>query len=128
MALIVSFKNVTELEPLSDYKVDVWINDHHIDGPFLLKHHKREDGWQALVKLFARNLQDLMTKAKIITRNIIRCKLCGVLLESRDRHDFRECKCGTFVDGGIDYVRVGWQGGKDINDCIEFLTEYKETK
>jgi hypothetical protein len=66
--------------------------------------------------------------AKQILRNIIRCKLCNHLLESRDRHDFRSCKCGTFVDGGIDYVRVGWTNNKTIDECIEFLTEYEESE
>jgi hypothetical protein len=63
---------------------------------------------------------------KRITRNIIRCKLCNKLLESRDQHDFQSCKCGTFVDGGTAYLRCGWQSGKTMDECIEFLTEYTD--
>lgn len=143
MALIISFQNFTELEPLSDYKVDVWINDRHIDGPFLVKHHKRDDGWKSLVNMFAKHFCNptsqpikklplenefphIVTDQKHILRNIIRCKLCNTKLESRHRHDFQSCKCGTFVDGGLDYVRTGWQGGQSNENCIEYLTEYRK--
>ena len=59
---------------------------------------------------------------KKITRNRIRCCGCNTILESKHRHDFRDCRCdlGTFVDGGIAYVRVG---SKDLS-MVEFLTEY----
>lgn len=30
---------------------------------------------------------------------------------SRAVHDFHGCKCGTFVDGGFDYLRAGWADG-----------------
>ena len=59
---------------------------------------------------------------KRIIRNRILCKLCGTFLESKHRHDFVSCKCGTFVDGGLDYVRCG---AADL-DNIKFLTEYEE--
>ena len=131
MALIVSFKNVTDLDPISDYKVDIWINDRHIDGPFLLKHHKREDGWQALVRLFGRtfcnpewtkvNQRPEPPKLPRITHNKIHCRKCNTTLESRFTHDFRSCKCGNFVDGGGSYVRYGGNF-----DEIEVLTEYEK--
>jgi hypothetical protein len=58
---------------------------------------------------------------RVIKRNIIRCKLCGDVIESKSVHDFRECKCKKcYVDGGHEYVRVG---GENLED-IEFLTEY----
>lgn len=42
----------------------------------------------------------------IIIRNRIRCKRCGDIIESKSRHDFVTCKCGTCsVDGGHDYLR-----------------------
>lgn len=46
-------------------------------------------------------------------RNIVLCKECLDVLESRHRHDFVQCKCpnGTFVDGGTSYQRIG---GKDL--------------
>lgn len=56
-----------------------------------------------------------------IKHNVIRCRKCGVVLESKHRHDFVACECGTFVDGGLDYVRVG---GDFAN--IEYRTEYEE--
>lgn len=40
-------------------------------------------------------------------RNRIRCKKCGTVLESKHVHDFQSCKCGNFVDGGLDYQRYG---------------------
>lgn len=36
------------------------------------------------------------------------CSECADAIWSRNRHDFRYCKCGaTFVDGGRDYLRYG---------------------
>lgn len=53
--------------------------------------------------------------------NSIECLLCGDKLRSRNRHDFRECKCGnSYVDGGSCYPR--W-GGKDISKIVK-ITEY----
>jgi len=57
MSFIVVFQNITDLAPTSDYKVDVFVNERYIAGPFVVKGHKRNDGWQALVKQFARGLQ-----------------------------------------------------------------------
>lgn len=38
--------------------------------------------------------------------NKIKCKKCGEVIESTDRHDFKVCKCGAVaVDGGTDYLR-----------------------
>lgn len=38
--------------------------------------------------------------------NKIRCKKCGEVIESTDRHNFKFCKCGTVaVDGGRDYLK-----------------------
>lgn len=37
----------------------------------------------------------------------IRCLKCNTILESKYRHDFQECECGNFVDGGNDYMRIG---------------------
>lgn len=38
---------------------------------------------------------------------------CNEVIESRSRHDFRRCPCGkSFVDGGNDYSRVGFEGCK----------------
>lgn len=41
-----------------------------------------------------------------ITRNAIRCKHCGDIIESVHVHDFKFCSCGSCaVDGGHDYLR-----------------------
>jgi tRNA(Ile2) C34 agmatinyltransferase TiaS len=44
----------------------------------------------------------------MIVRNSARCNKCGDEIESKDRHDFKRCRCGAiFVDGGHDYLRRG---------------------
>lgn len=41
-----------------------------------------------------------------ITRNIIQCKHCGDIIESKYTHDFKFCSCGKVaVDGGLAYLR-----------------------
>lgn len=41
-----------------------------------------------------------------ILHNVIRCKRCGDVIESKSVHDFRFCSCGACaVDGGRDYLR-----------------------
>ena len=41
-----------------------------------------------------------------ITRNIIKCKKCGEVIESLSVHDFKFSKCGAVaVDGGHEYLR-----------------------
>jgi tRNA(Ile2) C34 agmatinyltransferase TiaS len=54
--------------------------------------------------------------------NKAKCKLCGDIIESKYRWDFKYCKCGAIaVDGGHDYLRrIG-----DPKNCIE-LSEYEE--
>ena len=48
-----------------------------------------------------------------ITKNAIKCKTCGELIESRHVHDFKWCSCGAVaVDGGLEYLkRAGTFGG-----------------
>lgn len=59
-----------------------------------------------------------------LVKNRIRCKLCGDVIESKTRHDFKWCSCGKcFVDGGIDYMRVGGN-----REDIEDLSEWEETE
>jgi len=41
-----------------------------------------------------------------VLRNSGVCPSCGDELQSKNRHDFQECRCGkNFVDGGTDYIR-----------------------
>ena len=63
---------------------------------------------------------------KKITKNKMRCRSCGAVLESTFRHDFVECNCDnrSFVDGGLDYLRYG---GVDMT-LLEDLCEYEEVK
>lgn len=56
-----------------------------------------------------------------LLRNAARCKRCGVVLESRHRHELVECRCGNFVDGGLAYLR---RGGNP-NDLEELSEEEK---
>ena len=55
-----------------------------------------------------------VNKAERRGRNIVMCKVCLTVMESTHRHDFVQCSCenGTFVDGGIDYQRIG---GRDLS-------------
>lgn len=49
-----------------------------------------------------------------IIKNMIRCNVCGDVIESVSRHDFVICKCGCcFVDGGTDYLRRGYTNSID---------------
>lgn len=41
----------------------------------------------------------------------VTCTECGAEMYSRARHDLHGCECGTFVDGGFDYLRAGWSKG-----------------
>ena len=46
-----------------------------------------------------------MNEKKLI-KNAIKCNICGDVIESKHRHDFKFCKCGAVaVDGGLDYTR-----------------------
>ena len=58
----------------------------------------------------------------------VKCKKCGDVIQSTYRHDFVYCKCETiFVDGGDDYMRLGFPGG-EIEDWIEVLDEPEKIK
>jgi DNA-directed RNA polymerase subunit RPC12/RpoP len=55
-----------------------------------------------------------------ILHNKAKCLKCGETVESKSRHDFVYCSCGSiFVDGGKEYLR---RGG-DL-DNIEEMSEY----
>lgn len=59
---------------------------------------------------------------KKVLRNACKCAKCGDVIESKNRHDFVMCSCGSiFTDGGTDYIR---RGGNP-NDLID-LTEYED--
>ena len=49
----------------------------------------------------------------IIRRNSAICLKCNEEIESKHRHDFVSCGCGSiFVDGGRDYLRRGGELAK----------------
>lgn len=58
---------------------------------------------------------------KKLVLNMGRCRKCKRVLISVSVHDFRSCECGSFVDGGHDYMR---RGG-DIEDFSVFLEDGK---
>ena len=56
-----------------------------------------------------------------LIRNRAQCRKCEDIIESKHRHDFVRCKCGSiFIDGGLEYLRGD---AKDLNDIID-LSEY----
>jgi len=58
-----------------------------------------------------------------ILTNKAKCMRCGDIIESKFRHDFVECSCGSiFVDGGKDYLRRGYL--KKDGDCFIELSEF----
>lgn len=45
----------------------------------------------------------------------VQCLVCMARIFSWHRHDFRSCKCKeVFVDGGRDYLRVGFKSQETI--------------
>ena len=67
---------------------------------------------------------------RIIIKNAIKCKLCGEVIESTERHQYVTCKCGACaVDGGHDYLRRSFKNKDcyiDLSETTEINTE--ETK
>ena len=69
-------------------------------------------------------------KARIITRNAIKCKKCGDVIESNFRHDYKRCSCGKCaVDGEHDYLRRceepdNWEDLSEVEE-IEVNPKYK---
>lgn len=61
---------------------------------------------------------------KVLTRNAVKCLVCGEILESKYQHNFVSCNCEnqTFTDGSLVYNRVG---AVDL-DLVENLCEYVE--
>ena len=57
----------------------------------------------------------------MILSNMLKCELCGDIIESRTRHGFVTCKCGTFsIDGGNYYRRILIHDvSRTLHDCID---------
>ena len=59
-----------------------------------------------------------------ITRNAAHCLRCNTVIESKYRHDFQRCPCGdTFIDGGLDYIRVGFTDERSVSILTEYADE-----
>lgn len=62
-----------------------------------------------------------------ITRNAAKCKECDDEIESKTRWDFVSCKCGNiFVDGGLEYLRRGWNSKGEPDDAYEDTSTFKD--
>jgi tRNA(Ile2) C34 agmatinyltransferase TiaS len=63
-------------------------------------------------------------KREVVVVNKAQCKLCGDVIESEHRHDFKWCKCGEIaVDGGKSYLK---RAAKDLSNIIELSETYEE--
>ena len=62
---------------------------------------------------------------KKIKRNVIKCNLCGDVIESTYIHDFKTCSCGAVsVDGGKHYCKRSFTNSPDdFEDMSEFEEE-----
>lgn len=63
-----------------------------------------------------------------VHRNRIRCRICGDIVESTDRHDFASCSClSCSADGGTAYLRRVWDSSKgDVDEVFEELSDWTE--
>ena len=57
---------------------------------------------------------------KYIPVQNFRCRKCGVTRVSLHRHDWVDCRCGNFIDGGFDYGRRGGNF-KDMESLLLYL-------
>lgn len=56
-----------------------------------------------------------MEKKEKIVSNIITCKKCGDIIESKSINDYKRCSCGAVAVDGTEYLkRIG-----NENDYIE---------
>lgn len=63
----------------------------------------------------------------VVIRSRAQCVKCGNIIESRHRHDFVSCSCGTiFLDGGLDYIRCGFKDRTDIVMMTETRPKTRE--
>lgn len=62
----------------------------------------------------------------MIIINKIKCKFCGDIIESKNKHDFKFCSCGKCaIDGGHDYLKRCFDE-KSSEECYEELSVCKE--
>jgi hypothetical protein len=64
-----------------------------------------------------------------LIRSRIQCKTCKTIIESKHRHDLVTCKCGDiFLDGGLDYQRIGGKGVEKRGYGYIDVSEYVDYK
>lgn len=71
-------------------------------------------------------------------RNRARCEKCKTIIESKYRHDFCQCVCGScFVDGGTSYERCGYDIPENFTrihddgteeNMVDSIRKYEETQ
>ncbi|MBM7583913.1 hypothetical protein JOC86_000450 [Bacillus pakistanensis] len=62
---------------------------------------------------------------KKLQRNIIRCKHCNEIIESKSLYDYKRCGCGKVaVDGGLEYAKRSFPSFP-AEDHLEDLSEYE---
>lgn len=100
--------SVTETKP-EDEVVPASSNAHH--GSTFDSFLEESGILQEVEKAAAQNIQNMKSfpLPKMRGASIIRCKKCNTILDSKHVHDFVQCKCDnhTFLDGGLDYQRMG---------------------
>lgn len=70
-------------------------------------------------------MDDYARTTRRIKENKVRCDVCGDEIESKDRHDFVWCQCGTVaVDGGKDYLKRSFKS-YDKPEYTELSTYYE---
>ena len=63
----------------------------------------------------------------MIIRNRAKCLICGDIIESVYRHDFKWCSCGNLaVDGGHDYLRRGFKDRAKYEELSETVEDPEE--
>lgn len=66
---------------------------------------------------------------RAILRNAAKCLECGVVVESKHRHDWVKCDCGNlFVDGGKVYIRRGAADPSKVQDLSLFSEVEQDEK
>ena len=70
--------------------------------------------------------EDEAREVEILLHNRCKCSLCEDIIESKHRHDYISCGCGSiFTDGGLTYVR---RGGVDLDYIIDMSVYRRMTK
>lgn len=63
-----------------------------------------------------------------MTMNGFYCRKCKMIVKSTELHDYHRCKCGNFVDGGLECPRRGgnFEDMLDLNDEKTYTEINKE--